>query len=108
MIEPLIVVEGNLRLPTVRLLTDPSLNFGFEWSPARSRPVQSQSEIALYAARFETAYVAAFRLSDTSSSYRPVSLWGVIPQEEVRRAVLTLMQAPPAPDKVEDTRIEPI
>lgn len=54
MIEPLIVVEGNLRVPTVRLLTNPSLNFGFEWSPVGSRPAQSQSEISLFAGRFET------------------------------------------------------
>jgi len=107
MIEPLIVVEGNLRLPTVRLLTDPSLNFGFEWSSTPSRPVQTQSEVALYAAHFATDYVPAYRLSETSSSYRPVSLWGVFHKEGIRRAVLNLMQAPPTPDKVEESRTEP-
>ncbi|SAK99038.1 hypothetical protein [Caballeronia ptereochthonis] len=108
MIEPLIVVEGNLRLPTVRLLTDPSLNFGFEWSPARTRPVQSQSEFPLFAARFETAYVPAFRLSDTSSPYRAVSLWGVYARESIPRAVLNLMQGPRASGDVEDKRIDPV
>jgi hypothetical protein len=108
MIEPLIVVEGNLRLPAVRPLADPLLNFVFEWSPARTRPVQSQSEVALYAARFTTAYVPAFHLSDTSSPYRAVNLWGVFAKEEIRHAALALIQREPAEGHVDKPRVDPI
>lgn len=107
MTEPLIVVEGNLRLPTLRALTDPSLNFGFEWSPARTRPVQSQSEFALFAARFVTAYVPALSLSDTRSPYRATSLWGVFAKEEIPRAMLRLMQGSHAPG-ADESRADPI
>jgi hypothetical protein len=93
MIEPLIVVEGKLRLPSVRPLLDPSLNFGFEWALARGRPVQSQFEIALFAARFETAYLPAFRLSDSASRYRAASLWSVFAHGDIPRAVLDLLDS---------------
>ncbi|SPB15898.1 hypothetical protein NOV72_03104 [Caballeronia novacaledonica] len=108
MSEPLIVVEGSLRLPKLRAPTDPFLNFGFEWSPARPRPVQSQSEIALFAARFLTAYVPALGLSDTRSPYRPTSLWGIIAREEVPQAMLRLTQAASGPGDASETRAEPI
>ncbi|SAK77134.1 hypothetical protein AWB78_03473 [Caballeronia calidae] len=98
MTEPLIVVEGNLRLPTLRALTDPSLNFGFEWSPAHTRPVQSRSEFPLLAARFQTAYVPALGLSDRRSPYRAMSLWGLFAKEDMPRAMLNLTQAPQPAD----------
>lgn len=108
MTEPLITVEGNLRLPTLLALTDPSLNFGSEWSPARSRPLRSQSEFALFAARLETAYVAALSLSDRTSPYRAVSLWGVFVKEEIPRAMLHLMQGVKIPDVADGMRADPV
>ncbi|BCQ23954.1 hypothetical protein NK8_21060 [Caballeronia sp. NK8] len=108
MTEPLIVVEGNLRLPTLRALTDPSLNFGLDWSPARTRPVQSPTEYALFAARFETAYVPALSLSDVHSPYRAASLWAVFAKEEIPRAMLNLIQDPQARSPADDTRADPI
>ena len=109
MIEPLIVVEGNLRLPTVRLLTNPSLYFGFEWSPLRSRPAQSQSEIPLFAARFETAYVPAIRPSGSGSSYRAVSVWGVYGNEGIPRAALNLLPGQQhVPEHADQARVDPI
>lgn len=108
MSEPLILVEGNLRLPTLRALTEPSLNFGFEWSPARSRPVQTPSEFALFAARFVTAYVPALSLSDIHSPYRATSLWGIFAKEEIPRAMLRLTQGSNAQDDADETRAEPV
>ncbi|SAK71054.1 hypothetical protein AWB77_02977 [Caballeronia fortuita] len=107
MSEPLIVVEGNLRLPTLRALPDPSLNYGFRWSPARSRPVQSPSEFALLAARFATAYVPALGLSDLDSPYRAASLWAVFAKEEIPRAMLRIDDAH-ASDDADEARAEPI
>ena len=108
MSEPLILVEGNLRLPTLRALTEPSLNFGFEWSPARSRPVQTPSEFALFAARLVTAYVPALSLSDIHSPYRATSLWGIFAKEDIPRAMLNLTQGSNAQDDADETRAEPV
>jgi len=108
MSEPLILVEGNLRLPTLRALTEPSLNFGFEWSPARSRPVQTPSEFALFAARLVTAYVPALSLSDIHSPYRATSLWGIFAKEEIPRAMLNLTQGSNAQDDADEPRAEPV
>lgn len=111
MTEDLIVVEGYLRLPTQRALTDPCLNYGSEWSSAATRPVQSRSEVPLFAARFETAYVAALSLSDTTSPYRATSLWGVYAKEYVPRAMLHLMQGEQTPNAAaidHADRVEPV
>ncbi|WP_235516494.1 hypothetical protein [Caballeronia cordobensis] len=104
-------MEGYLRLPTQRALTDPSLNYGSEWSSAATRPVQSRSEVPLFAARFETAYVAALSLSDTTSPYRATSLWGVYAKEYVPRAMLHLMQGEQTPNAAaidHADRVEPV
>ncbi|BBU28158.1 hypothetical protein BTHE68_18920 [Burkholderia sp. THE68] len=108
MTEPLIVVEGNLRLPTLRALTDPLLNFGFEWSPIRSRPAQSQFEYALFAARLDTAYVPALALSDRRSPYRPASLWAVFARDHLPPAMLSLLAVPQTTTHADDFRAEPI
>ncbi|WP_250465337.1 hypothetical protein [Caballeronia sp. GAFFF2] len=97
--EPLIVVEGNLRLPTVRPLADPSLKFGREWSPARARPSTSRSEIPLYGARFNTKYS---RMSDSSDSlharspYQATSIWGKLAKNATRSST-SRMKEPAAP-----------
>ncbi|SAK70177.1 hypothetical protein AWB76_04324 [Caballeronia temeraria] len=108
MSEPLIVVEGNLRLPALRALTDPSLNFGCEWSPARTRPVQTKSEFALFAARFLTAYVPALGLSEVGSPYRAASLWGVFAKEDTPRSMLHLMQGLDASANAGEAQPDPI
>jgi hypothetical protein len=78
MTDPLIVVEGTLRLPSLRPLADRPLAFGQEWLLAGSRPLLSKSEFSLYAARLFTEYVKAFALSDMRSPYRAASIWGVM------------------------------
>ncbi|MDR5834589.1 hypothetical protein [Caballeronia sp. LZ034LL] len=108
MSEPLIVVEGELRLPTVRPLPDPALDFGVAWTLARARPVQSPFEIALYAARFKTAYLPAFRLSDSTSRYRAVSLWSVFAHGELPRAILDLLDSHRARTRAEEAPVDPL
>jgi hypothetical protein len=78
MTDPLIVVEGTLRLPSLRALADRPLTFGQEWLLAGSRPIRSRSEVSLYAARLFTEYVKAFALSDMRSPYQAASIWGVM------------------------------
>ncbi|SAK44589.1 hypothetical protein AWB75_00715 [Caballeronia catudaia] len=107
MTEDLIEVEGNLRLPTLRALMDPLLNYGREWSPAFSRPLQSGSEFALFAAQFRTAYVPALSLSDTNSPYGATSLWGVFAKEHIPRAMLRLMEGK-HPDEAGIDRAAPV
>ncbi|KND55972.1 hypothetical protein BPUN_1666 [Candidatus Paraburkholderia kirkii] len=75
---------------------------------AHAPHIQSQSEIPLFAARFETAYVLGFHLSDTNSPYRAVSLWGVYAKESIPRAVLNLMQGPRASGNAGDRRADPV
>jgi hypothetical protein len=77
MTDSLIVVEGSLRLPPLRPLADPSLRYGREWLPARNRPVQTPSEVPLFAAHMQTAYLVAITLSGMGSSYRAASIWAV-------------------------------
>lgn len=108
MSEPLIVVEGELRLPTVRPLPDPALDFGVAWTLARARPVQSPFEIALYAARFKTAYLPAFRLSDSTSRYRAVSLWSVFAHGELPRAILDLLDSHRDRTRAEEAPVDPL
>jgi hypothetical protein len=99
MTEPLIVVEGTLRLPSLHPLTDPLLRFGREWSSGRMRPPRSNSEISLFAARLETAYTAAVSLADRGAPYRPMSLWSVIPNARMRQSMLRLMQGQEPDDR---------
>ncbi|MDR5757815.1 hypothetical protein [Caballeronia sp. LZ035] len=108
MSEPLIVVEGELRLPTVRPLSGLALGVGMEWALARARPVQSPFEIALYAARFKTAYLPAFRLSDSTARYRAVSLWSVFAHGELPRAILDLLDSHRARARADEAPVDPL
>jgi hypothetical protein len=113
MTEPLIVVEGTLRLPSLRPLADPLLRFGREWRPLHTRPPQSVSEVPFFAARLQTAYVKAISLADRDSPYRPVNIWGVFADGATRQSMLRLLQglppeeaeAPPAPSAQAAQRI---
>ncbi|WP_250452060.1 hypothetical protein [Caballeronia sp. ATUFL_M2_KS44] len=93
MTEPLIAIEGNLRLPPLRALANPSLTFGREWSPARTRPVRSHSEVPITAARFETAYVEPLSHRDGDSPYRAANIWGVFAHGPSRQKPIQPTQA---------------
>ncbi|GGD68697.1 hypothetical protein [Caballeronia grimmiae] len=97
MTEPLIDIEGKLRLPALRALAGPSLMFGREWSPWRSRPIRSESEFAIAAALFRTAYVDALGLRDGNAPYRAANIWGMLTEGRIRQKMLHLMQAADAP-----------
>ncbi|KMY85498.1 hypothetical protein BUMB_02578c [Candidatus Paraburkholderia calva] len=92
MTEPLIVVEGNLRLPSLHPLAYPRLHFGREWSSARMRPVPIEVQNSRAAARLKTAYVEAVAFADRRAPYRPISLWGIFPDGRTRRSLLQIVR----------------
>jgi hypothetical protein len=111
MTDPLIVVEGSLRLPSVRPLADPSLHYGQEWSTARSRTSHKQAEVSLFAAHMRTSYVEAITLSGTGSSYRSASIWAIFADGPMRLSMLRLMEeikSGVATDKETAPKTEPI
>ena len=99
MTEPLIAIEGKLGMPALRPLADPSLTFGGEWSPLGTRPIRSDSEFPIAAARLSTTYVEAVSLSDVNSPYRAASLWGVFSESQMRQTMLQLMPAADASEQ---------
>ncbi|KND60637.1 hypothetical protein BVER_05455 [Candidatus Burkholderia verschuerenii] len=56
------------------------------------RPIRSNSEISLFAARLETAYTEAVSLAERSAPYAPMNLWAVFPNSRVRQSMLRLIQ----------------
>ncbi|WP_277186854.1 hypothetical protein [Caballeronia sp. BR00000012568055] len=113
MTDPLIVVEGTLRLPSLRPLADPSSNYGHEWSAARSRATHKQSEISLFGAHMQTEYVEAITLSGSGSSYRAASIWAVFADDSARLSMLRVIEEiksgvaaePPAAPKTEPIQL---
>jgi hypothetical protein len=73
---PLIVVHGDLLLPTIYPLAGtPLAAYGEEWTLTVARPALNEFEIPFYAARFLTAYTSPLFRNDRCP-YTPVSLWG--------------------------------
>ncbi|WP_438393836.1 hypothetical protein [Caballeronia sp. DA-9] len=74
---PLVVVQGDLLLPTLYPLAGmPNAVYGEEWTLTRARPALTEYEIPFYAARFLTAYVSPLSLPNEHFPYTPASLWG--------------------------------
>jgi len=74
---PLVVVQGDLLLPTLFPLAGmPNAIYGEEWTLTSTRPALTEYEIPFYAARFLTAYISAFSLRNDRFPYTPASLWG--------------------------------
>ena len=84
---PLIVVHGDLLLPTIYPLAGtPLASYGKEWTLVVARPALNEFEIPFYAARFLTAYISPLLRNDRFP-YTPVSLWGKFkPNDEVQPA----------------------
>ncbi|MDR5737759.1 MULTISPECIES: hypothetical protein [unclassified Caballeronia] len=93
MTEPLIDIEGKLRLPALRALAGPARMFGREWSPWRSRPLHSNCEFAIAAALLHTDYVDAPSLRDNNAPYRAANTWGVLTEGRIQQKVAPLKQA---------------
>jgi hypothetical protein len=74
---PMVVVQGDLLLPTLFPLAGmPNAVYGEEWTLTRARPALTEYEIPFYAARFLTAYISPLSLRDERFPYTPASLWG--------------------------------
>lgn len=74
---PLIVVQGDLLVPTLfPLAAMPYATYGEEWTLYGSRPALTEYEIPFYAARFITAYISAMDRRNDRFPYTPASLWG--------------------------------
>ncbi len=74
---PLIVVQGDLLLPTMYPMASmPFAAFGEEWILNGTRPALTEYEIPFYAARFITAYISGLTSRDDRFPYTPSSLWG--------------------------------
>ena len=74
---PMVVVQGDLLLPTLfPLASMPNAIYGEEWTLTGTRPALTEYEIPFYAARFLTAYVSALSLRNDRFPYTPASLWG--------------------------------
>jgi hypothetical protein len=85
---PMIVVQGDLLLPTLfPLASMPNAIYGEEWTLTGTRPCLTEYEIPFYAARFLTAYVSALSLRNDRFPYTPASLWGKFKRnDEVNQA----------------------
>lgn len=74
---PMVVVQGDLLLPTLFPLAGmPNAVYGEEWTLTGTRPALTEYEIPFYAARFLTAYVSPLSLRNDRFPYTPASLWG--------------------------------
>src|SRR5471032_32629 len=74
---PMVVVQGDLLLPTLfPLASMPNAVYGEEWTLTGTRPALTEYEIPFYAARFLTAYIGPLSLRNDRFPYTPASLWG--------------------------------
>lgn len=74
---PMVVVQGDLLLPTLYPLAGmPNAVYGEEWTLTLARPALTEYEIPFYAARFLTAYISPLSLPNERFPYTPASLWG--------------------------------
>src|SRR5471032_1927479 len=85
---PMVVVQGDLLLPTLfPLASMPNAVYGEEWTLTGTRPALTEYEIPFYAARFLTAYISALSLRNDRFPYTPASLWGKFKRnDEVNQA----------------------
>jgi hypothetical protein len=103
---PMVVVQGDLLLPTLYPLAGmPNAIYGEEWTLTRARPALTEYEIPFYAARFVTSYISPLSLPNERFPYTPASLWGKFRRndETVQTGPNTLsaafaQTAPPIPE----------
>jgi hypothetical protein len=103
---PLVVVQGDLLLPTLYPLAGmPSAVYGEEWTLTSARPALTEYEIPFYAARFLTAYVSPLSLPNERFPYTPASLWGkfrrndqMLQTEQNTLAAASFQAEPPPPE----------
>jgi hypothetical protein len=95
---PMVVVQGDLLLPTLfPLATMPNAIYGEEWTLTGSRPALTEYEIPFYAARFLTAYISALSLRNDRFPYTPASLWGKFKRNDEVNHAEQSVGVPPVP-----------
>jgi len=105
---PMVVVQGDLLLPTLFPLAGmPNAVYGEEWTLTRARPALTEYEIPFYAARFLTAYINALSLRSDRFPYTPVSLWGKFKRNDEVNHAEQGVGVPPIPDNAAPQAAEP-
>ncbi|MDN7181888.1 hypothetical protein M0D69_28545 [Caballeronia sp. SEWSISQ10-4 2] len=103
---PLVVVQGDLLLPTLFPLAGmPNAIYGEEWTLSGMRPALTEYEIPFYAARFLTAYVGPLSLRNDRFPYTPASLWGKFKRND--EIVHASQGVPPIPANATPQAAEP-
>ncbi|KLU27970.1 hypothetical protein EOS_01700 [Caballeronia mineralivorans PML1(12)] len=103
---PLVVVQGDLLLPTLFPLAGmPNAIYGEEWTLTSVRAALTEYEIPFYAARFLAAYVSPLSLRNDRFPYTPASLWGKFKRnDEIDHAS---PRVPPIPANATPQAVEP-
>jgi len=105
---PLVVVQGDLLLPTLfPLASMPNAVYGEEWTLTGTRPVLTEYEIPFYAARFLTAYISALSLRNDRFPYTPASLWGKFKRNDEVNHAEQGVGVPPVPVNAAPPAAEP-
>ena len=105
---PMVVVQGDLLLPTLFPLAGmPNAVYGEEWTLTGTRPALTEYEIPFYAARFLTAYVSPLSLRNDRFPYTPASLWGKFKRNDEFNHAELGVAVPPAPVNVAPQTAEP-
>jgi len=95
---PMVVVQGDLLLPTLfPLASMPNAVYGEEWTLTGTRPVLTEYEIPFYAARFLTAYICPLSLRNDRFPYTPASLWGKFKRSDELNHAGQGFSVPPIP-----------
>jgi hypothetical protein len=105
---PMVVVQGDLLLPTLfPLASMPNAVYGEEWTLTGTRPALTEYEIPFYAARFLTAYISALSLRNDRFPYTPASLWGKFKRNDEVNHAEQGVGVPPVPVNAAPQAAEP-
>src|SRR5471032_2006562 len=105
---PMVVVQGDLLLPTLfPLASMPNAVYGEEWTLTGTRPALTEYEIPFYAARFLTAYISALSLRNERFPYTPASLWGKFKRNDEVNHAEQGVGVPPVPVNAAPPAAEP-
>ncbi len=105
---PLIVVQGDLLVPTLfPMASMPYAAYGEEWTLYTTRPPLTEYEIPFYAARFITAYISRLALPNDRFPYTPASLWGHFRRNDEMNAAVHVVADQPAQQPVIQTAQQP-
>lgn len=106
---PMVVVQGDLLLPTLfPLASMPNAVYGEQWTLTGTRPALTEYEIPFYAARFLTAYISPLSLRNDRFPYTPASLWGKFKRSDELNHAGQGFSVPPIPVNEPPQAVEPV